>query len=373
MCLYPKAIRNPHYLPNKSNNYNPPALRDKRFAYIQADCGKCYECRQKKARQWCIRINEEFKYNKCYFITLTLSPNTVEELTGETMLKNLKGQENDLAKYCLRHMLERVRKETGKSLRHWCVTELGEENDRIHIHGIFIGEGSDKLVRKHWKYGFVFVGNYTTLRTARYITKYMTKTDVRHDWFEGKVLCSAGIGKGYVGRYTRMRTREVINKLVYSKHADNPILTHYMYQDGKFTGMPYYYKTKIFTIEEREHLWGVQQEKPYVWICGQKVDKKDINLQDNLTRMAREEMIKLKIDHPEIWEEQKKALRREKKRKWERKQGIYQDRIEKERLNGLKMREILNEIHCISEENDIYLYRDKQPNVQFKLFDYENY
>jgi hypothetical protein len=45
-----------------------------------------------------------------------------------------------------RRCLERIRKQTGKSLKHWCVTELGEENDRIHLHGIVFGQRAAELV-----------------------------------------------------------------------------------------------------------------------------------------------------------------------------------------------------------------------------------
>ena len=41
--------------------------------------------------------------------------------------------------------------------------ELGEDNDRIHLHGIFFGQKSAELIRKHWKYGFVFIGFPVTI------------------------------------------------------------------------------------------------------------------------------------------------------------------------------------------------------------------
>ena len=31
MCLYPKMIKNPKYLPNKKNNNNPPEITDYRY------------------------------------------------------------------------------------------------------------------------------------------------------------------------------------------------------------------------------------------------------------------------------------------------------------------------------------------------------
>ena len=121
-------------MPNKKNEYNPPKLVDERFKFIEAECGKCIECRKKKAREWSIRITEELKAQFGYFVTLTISPDSMTELMKSEKIEELKYNENAVAKLAWRRCLERVRKETGKSLRHWCVTELGEDNDRIHLH-----------------------------------------------------------------------------------------------------------------------------------------------------------------------------------------------------------------------------------------------
>ena len=61
--------------------------------------------------------------------------------------------------------LERIRKTYGKSVKHWCITELGEDKDRIHIHGIVWGIGSDQKFKEKWKYGIVWVGKYVSSRT----------------------------------------------------------------------------------------------------------------------------------------------------------------------------------------------------------------
>ena len=37
-------------------------------------------------------------------------------------------------------------------------------------------------------------------KTINYVTKYMYKKDEKHPTFTGKVLCSSGIGKGYIER-----------------------------------------------------------------------------------------------------------------------------------------------------------------------------
>ena len=101
----------------------------------------------------------------------------------------------------MRLWLERVRKITKKSIKHWCITELGgNSTERMHIDGILWGVGLESLIRETWIYGFIFIGQYVTEKTINYITKYMYKTDEKHPTFTGKVLCSAGIGSQYITR-----------------------------------------------------------------------------------------------------------------------------------------------------------------------------
>ena len=44
---------------------------------------------------------------------------------------------NEIATKAIRLCLERIRKQTGKSIKHWFITELGhEKTERLHLHGI---------------------------------------------------------------------------------------------------------------------------------------------------------------------------------------------------------------------------------------------
>lgn len=84
MCLYPKLMKNPKYLPNKKNNYNPPTPTDPRTIYVAVGCGKCIECRTQKARSWQIRLMEELETAKyAYFITLTFDDDNLSSLCKE--------------------------------------------------------------------------------------------------------------------------------------------------------------------------------------------------------------------------------------------------------------------------------------------------
>ena len=143
-------------------------------------------------------MEEELRHNpNAIFITLTLEDKWYKDIEKKY---NIKG-DNNVATQAMRLWLERVRKITKKSIKHWCITELGgNATERIHIHGILWGVGLDSLVRETWKYGFIFIGQYVTEKTISYITKYMYKKDEKHPTFTGKVLCSAGIGNQYITR-----------------------------------------------------------------------------------------------------------------------------------------------------------------------------
>ena len=92
-------------------------------------------------------------------------------------------------------------KSTGKSVKHWFITELGhQKTERLHLHGIVWGIGNGKKITDNWKYGITFTGCFVNEKTIQYITKYITKIDEKHKDFIGKVLCSKGIGAGYIKR-----------------------------------------------------------------------------------------------------------------------------------------------------------------------------
>ena len=42
--------------------------------------------------------------------------------------------------------------------------------ERLHLHGIVWGIGTDQLIREKWNYGITFTGNYVNEKTINYIT-----------------------------------------------------------------------------------------------------------------------------------------------------------------------------------------------------------
>lgn len=305
MCLYPQYFKNPKYLPNKKNKGKPPICKDRRLLYIPAKCGNCIECRKEKQREWRVRLEEELRLRYGYFTTLTISPDGIKEIEEKTGLK-WKENPNEIATKGLRLFLERVRKETGKSIKHWCVTELGEKRDRIHLHGIFFGQKSAALIRKHWKYGFVFIGDYCNSRSVNYMTKYMLKVDIKHPEFKQIVLASPGIGSGYMDR---------LDYLWQKQNYKNINVATYTFRNGTKMAMPKYYKNKIFSEKEREVMWTNNLNRGLLWIYGEKVkadDWKTINnLREYWQRYGREVM----GDDPIAWNAMKERRKEEKQRR----------------------------------------------------------
>lgn len=224
---------------------------------------------------------EEFHYHKdCSFVTLTFSEENLlkyrllaqKELKDETKC-NIYLTDNTAAKIAIRHYLERVRKRTGKSIKHWFITERGHTNTRrIHVHGIIWasysqhGRGSNRPgdldLTKEWKNGWTFNGDYVGEKTITYVSKYITKNDTDNIGFKGKICCSPGIGKEYILSYNGLRNRFKGKKTIETYRLSN----------GKEIGLPMYYRNNIYNEAERERLWMQLLDKEERWVLGKKID-----------------------------------------------------------------------------------------------------
>ena len=248
MCLYPTLRKNPKYRANKKNNYTPPVLNDERVAYVPTGCGKCMECMKKKQREWTVRLNEELRTNtQAIFATLSFSDEEYTKLYNETKekYKNTEGYEldNQIATTAVRRFLERYRKKYKKSVKHWLITELGQNNtEGIHLHGIIFKNISKEELTELWKYGIADNGEYVSERTVGYITKYVTKTDQKHKNYKPTILCSPGIGAGYINRPDSKNNQ-------YKNKGTNET---YRLRSGAKTALPIYYRNKLYTDEQRE-------------------------------------------------------------------------------------------------------------------------
>lgn len=299
MCVYTEYIKNPKYKPNKKNNYNAPICKDGRLLYVPIKCGKCYQCRKERARNWSIRLCEEIKTSKNpYFITLTFSNAALSSLANKA--KN--NSENQIVTKAVDLYLDRYRKKTGKKLKHWFITELGEQKGRIHLHGIIWGD--IEAAKSKWEYGNVFVGAYVNEKTINYIVKYMIKINEINKKYIPIVLCSKGIGKGYEKNKERHKYAE-----------GGKTIETYRYRNGSESALPQYYRNKVFTEEEKEKLWIEKQERGYRYIGRKKVSLDDEEKYMIELKVLREKYQRIGGDEPKEWDREKhlNKLRRMKK------------------------------------------------------------
>lgn len=272
MCVYPRLIPNKKYLPNKKNGGNPPECKDRRTMVTAIGCGKCFECRAEKAREWKIRMYEEFrgvneKGESKQYVTMTFSEDALKKYE-EIVAEENEGEidENEVATKAVRHFLERWRKYNKKSLRHWLITELGHEGtERLHLHGVIMSEKpyTKEYLEKIWKNGWVDVGWYCNLRTVNYIIKYVTKVDNKHPDFTGKILCSAGIGNYYFKHGHGKR---------FNQYIGEDTKEYYRSKEGYKMSLPIYYRNHIYSEKEREELWINKLNLHEIWLDKVKYD-----------------------------------------------------------------------------------------------------
>lgn len=235
--------------------------------YVPIGCGHCIECRKQKANEWRVRLNEELKSEKekAWFITLTFSEEKLQYHQELYSQKNegLIPNENDTATIAVRYFLERWRKNKGKSPKHWLITERGHNGtERIHLHGIlWCNDEEIKELDKVWNNGYVYVGNYVNGKTINYIVKYVTKTDNDHEDFEGKILCTAGLGSNYMKREKYLNT-----------YKGEQTKDYYKLPTGNATSLPIYYRNHIYTEEQREKLWLQKMDNQTIYVRGVAID-----------------------------------------------------------------------------------------------------
>ena len=86
-------------------------------------------------------------------------------------------------------------------------------------------------------------------KTINYVSKYMTKKDEDNPEYTGKVLCSPGLGAGYIKRIGERH-----------EWKGEETKEDYYTRQGTLIALPKYYKYKLFTEEQREQLWIYREE-----------------------------------------------------------------------------------------------------------------
>lgn len=140
---------------------------------IMYPCGKCIVCKERKRRQWAIRMENEKSVSKsCFFVTLTYE--------DDKLYYKFPDCPASLDKASYQKFLKRLRKYLPCKFRFFGVGEYGSESSRPHYHFMIFLPKYMKLnefrgyVSKCWKNGFNTVKNGVTGRMY-YIAKYTVK------------------------------------------------------------------------------------------------------------------------------------------------------------------------------------------------------
>lgn len=144
----------------------PIRLSKKGINELLVPCGRCIQCRIRKASEWATRIMHESDYHKgnC-FITLTYDQ---ENLPAD----------NGVDKTEFQRFMKRLRKRVDKKIKYYACGEYGTKNGRPHYHAIIFGlpqsEETEEIIKDVWSAGRISVDGLS-FDSARYVADYIQK------------------------------------------------------------------------------------------------------------------------------------------------------------------------------------------------------
>lgn len=220
---------------------------------MQVPCSKCPVCIHRRISNWSFRLMQQLKYSlNAQFITLTYNTKHIPiTKRGSLDLKyrDLQLFFKRLRKLHIQHDNILGQPTYGYSIKYFAVGEYGTKSSRPHYHAILYNTDLE-LIQRAWSLenkplGEVHYGEVNEASIG-YTMKYLCKPskipinryDDRTPQFK---LQSTGLGKDYL-------TPNMI-----AWHLDD--LENRMYCNlpgGIKTGMPRYYKQRIYTEEQRK-------------------------------------------------------------------------------------------------------------------------
>lgn len=208
---------------------------------INVPCGKCYDCRARRASGWSFRLMKESeRSSSAYFVTLTYSTENIKLTKNKFMNLN----KRDLQLY-----FKRLRKlNKGIKLKYYAVGEYGEKSNRPHYH-IILFNAKYSTIDKAWMLDNKYIGTvHVPIEnineamvgyTLKYISKPskvpMHKNDDRLKEFS---LMSKGLGENYL-------TKNI--KKWHTQNSEAVQTRQYIVlKGGKKIALPRYYKNKLY-------------------------------------------------------------------------------------------------------------------------------
>lgn len=199
--------------------------------FTQIPCGKCIECRIKKAQEWTIRCQaEQMVSRNALFVTLTYND---ENLTFTTF-KNYRVPV--LVKKDFQDFMKRLRKSLfgnkGGDLRYFACGEYGDRTFRPHFHAIFFNIDLPDMelfaVKKRIPY---YVSNFLAERWShghvlisacnRQTTAYTAQYNLKKVGFLGDTKSNAAFMDAYD---EPVLSSEAYRRLIYSGYVQMPFI-----------------------------------------------------------------------------------------------------------------------------------------------------
>ena len=219
---------------------SPFLVRDKiTGATTPAPCGKCPDCIAKRVSGWSFRLVQEDKQSlMSLFVTLTYAPEFVPNTKNKFMTLDKKHVQNFMK-------LLRYYSPSFPKIKYYAAGEYGSEGERPHYH-IILFNANYEAVERAWSMGAIYFGTVTAASVG-YSLKYISKkgkipVHSRDDRLPEFALMSKGLGKNYLTeQMVRWHNEDLYNRM-------------YLPFEGKKLSMPRYYKEKLYTKEQREHI-----------------------------------------------------------------------------------------------------------------------
>ena len=229
---------------------NPFTLSEENGSY-QVPCGKCYNCKSRRAQGWALRLQNELKYSDtAYFIGLDYKPSTIPISPGYFQTLDKKHLQNFFKRLRKKHPKE------NKTIKYYAVGEYGGKKYRPHYHIILFNalqehietswtDCIDKRNQKFSKLGRIHYGDVTP-ESVTYTLKYICKSKrIPVNDYDDRIpefaLMSKGLGKNYLTEKMIAWHKAKPSERMYAPH-----------QGGMKTPLPRYIKQRLnYTDEEK--------------------------------------------------------------------------------------------------------------------------
>lgn len=212
---------------------------------IPVRCNKCANCVSTRISGWTFRLIQEDKNSlSAHFVTLTYNNEHLPRTANGFKTLNKKHVQDFMKR--LRYYSPKVPK-----IKYYAAGEYGTNTKRPHYHIILFNATPDN-VELAWRdkngspLGTCYFGTVASASvgyTLKYISKKaFKKVHSRDDRIPEFALMSQGLGKSYLTDAMRQW------------HEEDMYNRMYLHFEGKKLSMPRYYKDKLYTKEQRQHI-----------------------------------------------------------------------------------------------------------------------